>query len=171
MPLPVYHPEQVQPRRDRMIVFPHRDAREKNYRESVSGLRAFCSLVNWQVCVTHADCNSREEYYGALSRAAFAYSDVDQETYGIAMLEAVLHGCIPLVPARLAYKEMYPDIYQFQNAAFPKLTDWIGRYEKDQAELRKSLCIDTFRYQIIQVTDPIPACQAIIRRMLLWLAR
>ena len=36
-----------------------------------------------------------------------------QETWGIAMIESVLSGCIPIVPDRLSYSELYPALFKY----------------------------------------------------------
>lgn len=50
----------------------------------------------------------RESYLNALSRCDFVISTAIQENFGIAVAEAVLCGCRPLLPNRLAYPELIP---------------------------------------------------------------
>ena len=53
------------------------------------------------------DC---ERQYRALQRGAdLALSTADHEFQGLAVMEAVANGCLPVVPDRLAYRELYPD--------------------------------------------------------------
>lgn len=94
------------------IVFPHRLDVEKNpqmFDELEEVLRADLSLKMYSfVFVKTKDvCKSKEEYYDLLSSADIAVSFADQETWGIAMQEATVLGCLPVVPARLSYLEMY----------------------------------------------------------------
>jgi hypothetical protein len=92
---------------ERLVVFPHRLDAEKDW-------QAFLSLAiamedeKYKFVMTKRACNTKEEYYKLLSKATFALSFAWQETWGIAMQEALFSGCIPLMPNRLSYMEMYP---------------------------------------------------------------
>lgn len=94
------------------IVFPHRLDPEKRpdyfdrLRTEIEGLGPFIK--------TKDVCNFKKDYYEELARAKYAVSFAEQETWGIAMQEAVMLGCIPIVPNRLSYEEMYPDIFQYE---------------------------------------------------------
>lgn len=94
------------------IVFPHRLDAEKNpqmFDELEEVLNADLSLKNYQFefIKTKEACASKEEYYDLLLTADIAVSFAYQETWGIAMQEATVLGCIPVVPLRLSYMEMY----------------------------------------------------------------
>lgn len=51
---------------------------------------------------------TRAEYLSRLGRCDVVVSSADHEFFGVALLEAVASGCIPLVPDRLVYPEIYP---------------------------------------------------------------
>lgn len=51
---------------------------------------------------------SREAYAELLASSDVAVSTADNEFFGLAMVEAAYAGCLPLVPDRLAYPELYP---------------------------------------------------------------
>lgn len=51
----------------------------------------------------------RQEYYKWLERGSVVVSTAKQENFGIAVVEAVYHGCLPLLPNRLSYPEILPD--------------------------------------------------------------
>jgi len=50
----------------------------------------------------------REFYRDLLLRSDVAVSMAEHEFFGIALLEAVAAGCVPVVPDRLVYQELYP---------------------------------------------------------------
>ena len=51
---------------------------------------------------------SREAYYAALRSSDIVISTAKQENFGISVIEAVRHGCFPLLPRRLSYPEILP---------------------------------------------------------------
>ncbi len=56
--------------------------------------------------VRYGFVESREEYLDWLRRGAIVISTAMQENFGMAIIEAVRHGCHPLLPRRLAYPEI-----------------------------------------------------------------
>ncbi|MEO0424501.1 MAG: DUF3524 domain-containing protein [Pseudomonadota bacterium] len=65
-------------------------------------------VVHWGYLPT------REAYEALLRRSHLAVSTARQEFFGVSMLEAVAHGARPLVPDRLAYRELYPAPFRYQ---------------------------------------------------------
>lgn len=124
--LPIF-PTFVKPlKKEKIIVFPHRLAPEKQP-ELFDQLRDQFRDVfdDWQLVKTKDVCNTKQEYYDLLNQAQIAVSFAQQETFGIAMLEATLCGCIPIVPNRLSYTELYPSVFhtpQSQNISELELT-------------------------------------------------
>jgi glycosyltransferase involved in cell wall biosynthesis len=51
---------------------------------------------------------SREEYIKWLDQGSIVISTAQQENFGISVVEAIRFGCVPLLPARLAYPEIIP---------------------------------------------------------------
>jgi hypothetical protein len=94
------------------VVFPHRLAPEKQpedfdaLREALSGLRLRIPGLRF---VRSVDvCANKSEYYDLLSQCRVAFSSARQETFGIAMQEAVNLGCFAVAPRRLSYPETLP---------------------------------------------------------------
>ena len=58
---------------------------------------------------------SREEYVAELARADVAVSTARHEFQGLAILEAAACGAVPLVPDRLAYREIWPEDLRYPN--------------------------------------------------------
>ena len=97
--------------RERRIIFPHRDVPEKAP-EIVGRLRRI--FGDSTVVRTRDVCDSKAQYYDLLATSRVCVSDSYQETFGYAMLEAGALGCIPVVPRRLCYPEMYPEPFLFE---------------------------------------------------------
>lgn len=72
---------------------------------------------------------SRDQYYQWLQRGSIVISTARQENFGISVVEAVYHGCLPLLPHRLSYPEILPEVfhaeylYSSQAELENKLTD------------------------------------------------
>lgn len=97
-----------------IIAFPHRPTAEKSP-DLIPLLRG--EFGEEKVLLTREHSSSKAEYLDLLASAAVCVSDSLQETFGYSMLEAAALGCIPLVPDRLCYREMYPERYRFGSRA------------------------------------------------------
>jgi glycosyltransferase involved in cell wall biosynthesis len=60
--------------------------------------------------------DSREDYAALLASSDIAVSTAVNEFFGLAMVEAAYAGCLPLVPDRLAYPEVYPQAMRYGSA-------------------------------------------------------
>ncbi len=56
---------------------------------------------------------SKEEYYALLGKSKAIVSYALQENFGFGVAEAVYLGCMPVLPNRLVYPELYPSIKLF----------------------------------------------------------
>ncbi|MFV0477292.1 MAG: DUF3524 domain-containing protein [Parahaliea sp.] len=56
------------------------------------------------------------DYYRLLAQADIVLSTALHEFQGIAVMEAVLAGCVPLLPQRLAYPEFFPPDYLYMSS-------------------------------------------------------
>ncbi len=54
---------------------------------------------------------SRKEYLAWLGKGTVVVSTAIQENFGMAVVEAVQSGCLPLLPHRLSYPELIPEEY------------------------------------------------------------
>jgi len=52
---------------------------------------------------------SQEKYYEWLKRGTVVISTAWQENFGMAVIEAIRWGCLPLLPKRLSYPEIIPE--------------------------------------------------------------
>lgn len=99
--------------RRKLIVFPHRIADEKGWTEWLI-FKKRVEPLGYECIATKEVCKTKQEYYDLLKQAMFAISFAKQETWGIAMQESVLCGCIPIVPNALSYREMYPYMFRYE---------------------------------------------------------
>jgi glycosyltransferase involved in cell wall biosynthesis len=99
-----------------VIAFPHRNVSEKSP-QIVEMLRE--EFGDKAVLVTRNMSRTKSEYLDILASCKVCVSDSLQETFGYAMLEAAALECIPIVPDRLCYREMYPDRFRF--SGYPEL--------------------------------------------------
>jgi glycosyltransferase involved in cell wall biosynthesis len=87
---------------------------------------------------------SRDDYIGWLKNGDITISTAIQENFGIATVEAIRHGCLPLLPRRLSYPEIIPVdchrqvLYRDSGDLVAKLKERLDHLSKFQ-ELRDSL--------------------------------
>jgi glycosyltransferase involved in cell wall biosynthesis len=85
---------------------------------------------------------SRQKYYQWLERGSVVISTAKQENFGIAVVEAVYHGCLPLLPDRLSYPEILPGefhsdfLYDDQDELEHKLSALLTGGERYQTKRR-----------------------------------
>nr|NJM04860.1 DUF3524 domain-containing protein [Desulfobacula sp.] len=94
---------------------------------------------------------SREDYLSWLKKGAVAVSTALQENFGISVVEAVRHGCIPLLPRRLSYPEIMPGdlhpkiLYESEEDLVEKLTHILLNVH-EYKPLRERLSADMARF-------------------------
>ncbi|WP_136064066.1 tRNA-queuosine alpha-mannosyltransferase domain-containing protein [Modicisalibacter radicis] len=69
-----------------------------------------------------------EAYRAMLDSASIVVSTTHHEFQGLAVMEAVQRGCLPLVPDRLCFPEFYPDACRYagsQAALEARLAQWL----------------------------------------------
>jgi glycosyltransferase involved in cell wall biosynthesis len=132
----------------KIIVFPHRLAPEKQPDKFDALFRMYPDLSNRFTPIKTAlfgGLNSKELYYSALAKSTFSISFALQETFGIAMLESVIHGSVPIIPNRLSYKELYPSIFKYSiNESQPEIKAVYNKisslwYDMSLVELQEEL--------------------------------
>lgn len=110
------------------IIFPHRIAPEKQV-EIFRDLAASMSEYEWVVCQDRE--LSKHEYHTLLAQSKIVFSANLQETLGISCYEGMIVGCMPLVPSRLSYNEMYSPELRYPSAW---TEDW-DSYQRHKPEL------------------------------------
>jgi glycosyltransferase involved in cell wall biosynthesis len=87
---------------------------------------------------------SRERYLNWLRQGAIVVSTALQENFGIAVVEAIRSGCLPLLPMRLSYPEIIPAefhdriLYRSQFDLIAKLA-WLISEPAGCANMRRDL--------------------------------
>jgi glycosyltransferase involved in cell wall biosynthesis len=89
------------------------------------------------------------DYQRLLRQSHVVLTTALHEFQGLAVLEAVAAGCIPLAPDRLAYPEFIPDACRY-----PSYPDDPGRESKAIAEHLQRLCVRYYQ-------DDLPAAPAV----------
>ena len=99
-------------KKEDIVVFPHRLDKEK-CPEVFDKLAK--DLPQYKFIKTLEVTKNKKEYYELLQRAKIVFSASTQETYGIGTVEALMLGCVPVLPNRLTYKEMYWPLCLYSN--------------------------------------------------------
>lgn len=96
--------------RKNWIVFPHRMAPEKHPEifEKLSEM-----MPEYEFIFTAGYGYTKDEYYKLLQQSKIVFSCAEHENLGISMMEGVLAGCLPLVPNRACYPEIYPKEFTY----------------------------------------------------------
>ena len=84
----------------------------QSFRETEDVMREAASVLGARL-VHCEEPASRAEYASLLASADVAVSTARNEFFGLAMIEACYAGCMPLVPDRLAYPELYPREFRY----------------------------------------------------------
>lgn len=113
-----------------LVIFPHRHAPEKGIDEFIDIQKIYKAVD--KKAETTEDCKTKLDYYEKIRKAKVAISFAQQETFGIAQIECTFSRCLPLVPNRLAYKELYFDIFRYDtyHKCRNKLSHFMNNYEE-----------------------------------------
>ncbi len=80
---------------------------------------------------------SRDEYARLLATGDLVVSTAEHEFYGISVIEAVRAGCMPLLPRRLSYPELFPAQFLYESGdLFNRLKSFLddpGKIDKSAA--------------------------------------
>lgn len=99
-------------KKENIVVFPHRLDVEKQPQLFVALAERFKDS-GYQFITTQSKVRSKREYYELLAKSKICVSFSLLEMFGIAMVEAALLRCVPLVPDRLSYRELFPSKYRY----------------------------------------------------------
>jgi glycosyltransferase involved in cell wall biosynthesis len=174
-----------------LIVWNHRWEYDKNPEQFFSALYALCDrgvdfrlallgenfqavpkpfveakkrLAGHIVCYGHE--RSRSRYRDWLRQGAVVVSTARQENFGISVVEAIRHGCLPLLPCRLAYPEVLPEpfhpafLYRHQDELVEKLQTILldlPRYEPQRRDLARAMDVYSWHRLVPAYDDELAA--------------
>ena len=75
-------------------------------KEFIAARKRFKNRIVW-----YGYEESREKYRQWLMQGTIVVSTANQENFGISVVEAIRYGCIPLLPDRLSYPEIIPEVF------------------------------------------------------------
>jgi len=115
------------------VVFPHRIDKEKCPEVFDKLAKKF---PKYKFIKTIEVTKNKKEYYNLLRNSRVSFSASKQETFGIGTVEAMMLGCIPLVPRRLSYTELYDGlfIYSSLRIAKQKLKRFVENYNNKKIQ-------------------------------------
>jgi len=102
----------ILPVKENIVVFPHRLDDEK---QPHIFNRLAKQLPQYKFIKTLDVTRNKKEYYELLSKAKIVFSASKQETFGIGTVEGLMLGCVPVVPNKLSYKELYSYRFRYKN--------------------------------------------------------
>lgn len=131
---PLYHEIVESYPKENIVVFPHRLTEDKQphlFDKLADELGK--EFPEWQFIKTQEVKRTKAEYYNLLNSCKVAVSYALHENWGIGMQEAVLCGCVPVVPDSLSYVEMYPDEYRYKHIG--ESIELVRKYIKEDHNL------------------------------------
>ena len=129
---PVLQADTVGTEKKDLILFPHRNAPEKQL-NIFEDLQKELPQYNFINCQEHK--LNKKDYHKLLGEAKMVFSANLQETLGISWYEGLLVNAIPMVPDRLSYSEMAIQEFKYPSI----LTKNFDHYEKHKEELKNKI--------------------------------
>jgi len=136
--------------KENIVVFPHRINDDKapwffdmleNYVHKELG------RTDIHFVCTQAMKLNKEEYYKYLGKCKVIFSANKHENLGIGTFEAMMLGCIPVVPDKLSYKEMYATGYKY-----PCPPDFYDNWEK-YIDMVAQIVVEHIDYYDVRVKE------------------
>jgi glycosyltransferase involved in cell wall biosynthesis len=89
--------------------------------------------------------SSRPQYLSWLRRGGIVISTAEQENFGFSVVEAIRHGCFPLLPKKLSYPELIPEefhdpvLYSDEEELIEKLSRLLKALQQGNPTVLKTL--------------------------------
>lgn len=65
--------------------------------------------------IKRMECDSWEQYYKFLGQSKILLISAHEDTFGLQIIDAILNGCVPIARNSLAYPEILPQEYLYNN--------------------------------------------------------
>jgi len=111
--------------KENIIVFPHRISPDKQP-EIVKDLEQY--FPDFSFRYTQEERLSKDDYYKLLAKSKYVISVSLHENWGISIFEAMYLGCVPILPSRCSYVEMYPGLIKY-DSRFTESSEDYNRYK------------------------------------------
>jgi len=140
--------------KENIILFPHRIAPEKQpeiFRDLAH------EFPDYKFIVCQDEQLTKDEYHTLLAKSKIVFSANLQETLGISAYEGAILGAIPMVPNRLSYTEMYPDICKYPSNMTESFDGYLDRKKVMCAKITDTMkANDTDQYipSILEKVEP-----------------
>jgi len=148
LPMPperVIHPVPI--KKNRFIISTSRPSIQKVDTEIEDAVMArYNTLIGRQLYLTWQD------YCVALSESRVLLVTSREETFGYQVVDAIINGCIPVVPNAFSYPELIPNQYRYSN--LEELFNILDRINMGELGVPELLCktrINNFYDNIIQI--------------------
>lgn len=119
-------------KRENVVVFPHRLNSDKQP-EIFRDIMKQPGTENWKYIVTQDFDYTKEEYYNVLVQSKVVFSCSLHENLGIGQMEGTLCGCVPVMPDRASYMEIYSPMFKYPS----EWTESYSAYENHKKDLVK----------------------------------
>ncbi len=113
---PIYPQQLKNLEKQKIVLFPHRLDPEKNPDKWDVFVKKYEKSIppDWTFVRKSKSYLPKKEYYDLLEKANIVISMADHENWGIVMQEALFANCIPFVPNRLSYPELFLPCFQYE---------------------------------------------------------
>lgn len=96
---------------------------------------------------------SKDEYYAFLKKCKVVFSANKHENLGIGTFEAMTAGCLPLVPNKLSYAEMYSPVFLYDIDSNADIYTYPGLYLDSLAKMVINFVDNYDDYQLLREHD------------------
>ena len=86
--------------------------------DNLAGVRQSIDQLFGKELVHCGFAETKNSYASLLHQADIVVSTAMHEFFGVAVIEAIRAGCVPVLPDRLSYRELYPGSYLYHEGGF-----------------------------------------------------